>query len=87
MRGLQHENRQCYAFSTDMEVVLVCTVLDGRKRGESEDITLLNVTWTMYFRVKCTAPRAQDPKMFTGIVLRAKQDERVRFFEGEEGCS
>ena len=36
MRGLQHECRQCYAFSTDMEVVLVCTALEGRKRGESE---------------------------------------------------
>ena len=41
IRGLQHECRQCYAFSTDMEVVLVCTALEGRKRGERESLNNL----------------------------------------------
>ena len=48
MRGLQHECRQCYAFSTDMEVVLVCTGLDGRKRGESESLNNLKKAQVHY---------------------------------------
>ena len=40
--------RQCYAFSTDMEVVLVCTGLDGRKRGESESLNNLKKAQVHY---------------------------------------